>query len=163
MNIGIISFVDGRRRLGELDAEGALGFQKKTTSWLREQNYSVFAYQHAIIDFHDLMSSLEYLRAHSCDVIIFNICVWTFPDLPVQAARALQRTILLLGNRDPGYPGWVAYFAVVGALEECGIPFGKVLGNIEEADVQTQIRRFLGRSSPAQVERGNKCARKLRR
>jgi len=69
--------------------------------------------------------------------------------------------ILLIGNILPSHPGWVAFFASTGTLDEIGRPFGRVLGDIRKADVQKQVERFLHLYDPDERARGERAAAML--
>jgi hypothetical protein len=98
-------------------------------------------------------------------VVVLNFCVWSFPDLTAQVVNLLPLDvpILLVGNIMPSHPGWVAFFASAGTLDEIGRPFGRVLGDIRHKSVQAEVDRFLQLYEPDQRARGEQAALNLRR
>jgi L-fucose isomerase len=55
----------------------------------------------------------------------------------------------------------VAFFASAGTMDEIGIPFGRVLGDISDKDVQDQVNRWLGEHNPDARARGEDAAFRL--
>ncbi|MBI3910203.1 MAG: fucose isomerase [Armatimonadetes bacterium] len=160
MRIGICTFTDGRQRIAERLREDCLGFQHRVAGWLREQGHQVVEAPEVIWNYATVRSQGRLLA--DCDVVVFNFCVWSFPDLTAQTAEFIPAPILCIGNINPGYPGWVAFFASAGTLDEVGRPFGRVLGDIGDPGIQAQVSRFLERHAPDRRQCGVAAARRLR-
>lgn len=160
MRIGICTFTDGRQRVAERLRDDCLGFQRRVANWLREQGHEVIEATDVIWNYASARAQAQ--RIAACDVAVFNFCVWSFPDFTAQAAEFLSAPILCVGNINPAYPGWVAFFASAGTLDEIGRPFGRVLGDIDDPRVQAEVTRFLERHDPDRRARGVAAARRLR-
>ncbi len=161
MKIGIISFADGRKRVAEMTAKEILKFQSDIAKWLRSQKHAVFEGKEVIWNHETYRSQAQLMNSKKVDICVFNFAVWSYPDFTVQAAALIDAPILFTGVLNPGYPGWVAFFASAGALDEVGHPFGRALGNIRDKRVQKDILRFIDEHNPDQRLKGLKMAAAL--
>ncbi|HIE52005.1 MAG TPA: fucose isomerase [Armatimonadetes bacterium] len=162
MKIGICTFTDGRKRVADSLRDDCFHFQRAIADWLRGEGHEVLEAQEIIWNYATARSEAGRLADAGCEVTIFNFCVWSFPDLTAQAALLTPSPILFVGNINPAYPGWVAFFASAGTLDEIGQPFGRVLGGINDPAVQEGIRRFLERHDPDRRRKGQEAAARLR-
>jgi L-fucose isomerase len=162
MRLGICTFSDGRKRAADATREDCLAFQARIAGWLRAEGHTVVEATDVVWNLETIRSEGHRLVAAQCDAVIFNFSVWSFPDFTVQVALQTQAPLLLMGNINPSHPGWVAFFASAGALDEVGRPYGRALGDISDSRVQDSLRRFLAQHEPGPRERGRKAARSLR-
>jgi L-fucose isomerase and related proteins len=161
MRIGVVTFTDGRKRVAEALWEDCLRFQQRLVEWLKSEGHEVVADDVVVWNWETAKKQGGRMKETNCDAVIFNFCVWSYPDFTVQCAQQFDAPILFLGNINPGYPGWVAFFASAGALDEIGRPFGRALGDIDDPKVQETIREFLRRHSPDKRQKGYEAAKKL--
>jgi L-fucose isomerase len=162
MKIGICTFSDGRQRAANETRRQCLDFQNRIANWLRDEGHTVVEAEDVIWSFDTIRSETDRLVAAHCDMVVFNFSIWSFPDFTVQAALRLEVPILFIGNINPTHPGWVAFFASAGALDEVGRSYGRVLGNIEDPRVADKAREFLGLHDPDERGRGRKAAGRLK-
>lgn len=162
MKIGICTFTDGRKRVAESLREDCFRFQRRIADWLASEGHTVVQGQEIVWNYATARSEANRLREAGCDVVIFNFCVWSYPDFTAQAANLTTAPILFIGNINPAYPGWVAFFASAGTMDEIGRPFGRVLGDIADPRVQNQVRQFLAQHTPDKRKRGYEVAQQLR-
>ncbi len=162
MKVGVCTFTDGRKRVADLLREDCFHFQRRIANWLRDEGHDVVEAEEIIWNYATARGEGMRLKDAGCDAVIFNFCVWSFPDFTVQTAQQLDGVpILLLGNINPAYPGWVAFFASAGALDEIGRLYGRALGDITDRRVQEAIRSFLERCEPNRRKRGVDAAKRL--
>ncbi|MEP0766576.1 MAG: fucose isomerase [Fimbriimonadia bacterium] len=161
MRIGIITFTDGRRRVAERGKESTTRFQTKIAEFFRKEGHEVIEGAQAVWNWSTARDEATRMNEGGCDVVVFNYCVWAYPDFTAQAARDVDCPILFVGNINPSYPGWVAFFAAAGALDEIGIPYGRALGDVDEPEVAADIRRFLAMHEPDRIHRGEHAAERL--
>lgn len=161
MKIGIITFTDGRERVAKATKENCLGFQKKIADWLTKQKHQVVGSKTVVWNWETARKASEQVAGAGVDVCIFNFCVWSYPDLTAQVAIRMSCPILFVGNINPGFPGWVAFFASAGTMKELGVPFGRVLGDVSEKPVQEEINRWLREHNPDVRARGEQVAYEL--
>jgi L-fucose isomerase len=111
VKIGILTFTDGRKRVADtLDAD-CIRFQSEVANWLRSEGHEPVEATDVVWNYRTAIDGADRLNEKECDAVIFNFCVWTFPDFAAQAALRVDAPILFLGNINPRYPGWVAFFA----------------------------------------------------
>jgi len=161
MKIGIISFTDGRKRVADSLEKVCFGFQAEIAAWLKRKGHTVVEGRKIIWDYATARSEADRVTRAGCDVVIFSFCVWSFPDLTVQAASLVEAPILCFGNLNPAQPGWVAFFASVGSLDEVGTPYSRALGSIKDPRVQAQVLDFLATHDPDERAQGRAAAAKL--
>ena len=161
MKLGIVSFGDGRKRVADQLFDDTMGFQNRIAAWLETEGHSVVAYDKVVYNYAGAREAADYFEDAECDIVVFNFCVWSYPDFSVQCAQRLTCPILQIGNINPAYPGWVAFFCSAGSLDEVGIPYGRALGDIEDSDVADQVRKFLTQHNPDKRERGFRAAEEL--
>lgn len=163
MKIGIVTFTDGRARVAKATERDCRVFQERLVAYFRRKKHDVVAAKKIVWNYDTARTEARRIGTAYPDVVVFNFCVWSFPDLTVQVANLIPEVpVLLLGNILPSHPGWVAFFASAGALDEIGVPFGRVLGDIRKADVQQQVERFLQLHDPDERARGERAAALLR-
>ncbi len=161
MKVGIVTFNDGRKRVAQANDKDCKRFQSQIVSWLKREKHGVIDVTRVVWNYDTARKAAAKLQR--ADVVIFNFCVWSYPDLTAQVANLLPLStpILQLGNINPGRPGWVAFFASAGALAEIDRPFGRVLGDIKTKPVQDEVRTFLHNHEPDERVRGFRAAEAL--
>lgn len=164
MKIGICTFSDGRQRAADETRSECLRFQKGIADWLRGEGHAVVEAADVIWNHDTIRSEAGRLAKSECDVVIFSFSIWSFPDFTVQAALRVggATPILFIGNINPSHPGWVAFFASAGALDEIGRPYGRALGDIDDPRVQAKVREFLRLHNPDERARGREAAAALK-
>ncbi len=161
MRIGIVTFTDGRKRVAEALRADTDRFQKKIAGFFQKEGHEVVEGEEVVWDWQTARTQARRMNDHNCDIVIFNYCVWAYPDFSAQVARDVDAPILFVGNINPAYPGWVGFFASAGALDEMGVPFGRALGDVDDPKVAGAIRTFLERHKPNRREVGVEAAEKL--
>lgn len=148
VKIGVLTFSDGRKRAADLVEGQCRTFQASLSGYLNRFKHKVVEGKEIIWNAQTAKAEAERMNAADVDVVIFNFCVWSFPDLAAQTARDIESPICFLGNINPSHPGWVAFFAAAGSLDEIGIPFGRILGDPRDKEVGDQLAKWLQRHDP---------------
>ena len=163
MKIGIVTFTDGRARVAKATERDCLVFQDRLASYFKRKRHEVVAARKIVWNWDTAQKEGRQLAAAFPDVVVLNFCVWSYPDLTAQVANLIPPDvpILLVGNILPSHPGWVAFFASAGTLDEVGRPFGRVLGDIRKKPVQQEVERFLHLHDPDERARGERAAMML--
>ncbi|MDQ2987154.1 MAG: fucose isomerase [Armatimonadota bacterium] len=143
MKVGVLTFTDGRKRCADLLDQDCRRFQSEVDSWLTTEGHEAVEFSQIVWNYRTAIDGAERMNEKKCDAVIFNFCVWAFPDFAAQAAMCVEAPILFLGNVNPRFPGWVAFFAAAGALDEIGRPFGRALGDLGDAFVGDSVRQWL--------------------
>jgi len=159
MKIGIVTFTDGRARVAKATEKDCRLFQERLVAYFRRRKHKVVAARRIVWNYQTARQEARRLALEYPDIVVFNFCVWSFPDLTAQVANLIPDVPLLqVGNILPSHPGWVAFFASAGTLDEVGRPFGRVLGDIRKPDVQREVERFLHQHDPDERVRGERAA-----
>ncbi len=165
MKVGIISFTDGRKRAADMLEKQCFEFQSRIASWLKNEKHEVVEGQAISWNYRTAIDNAARMIETRCDAVVFNFCVWAYPDFVAQAARDIEMAgipICFLGNVNPGFPGWVAFFAGAGTLDEFGVPFGRVLGDLDsEPHAAQAMRQWLNTHEPDKRKRGQRAAEAL--
>ena len=159
MKIGIVTFTDGRARVAKATDKDCRAFQERLVSYFKRKKHEVVAARKIVWNYKTARDEARRIDLAYPDVVVFNFCVWSFPDLTAQVANLLPGVpILLVGNVLPSHPGWVAFFASAGTLDEMNVPFGRVLGDIRKPEIQKQVEHFLQRHDPDARHQGERAA-----
>lgn len=164
MKVGIITFTDGRKRAADMLEQQCFDFQRKVAEWLRSEGHEAVEGVAISWNYRTAIDNATRMVESRCDAVIFNFCVWAYPDFVAQAARDVSVAgipICFLGNINPGFPGWVAFFAGAGTLDEIGIPFGRVLGDLASPEVASAMRGWLADHNPDKRAKGYAAAESL--
>lgn len=141
MRVGVLTFTDGRKRCADLLENDCRRFQGDVGNWLKAEGHEAVEFSEIVWNYRTAIDGAERMNDKQCEAVIFNFCVWAFPDFAAQAAMIIDAPILFLGNVNPGFPGWVAFFAAAGALDEIGVSFGRVLGDFGDPEVAGSVRK----------------------
>lgn len=159
MKIGIVTFTDGRARVAKATEKDCRMFQERLVSYFKRKRHDVVAARKIVWNYDTARKEAQRIAMAYPDVVVFNFCVWSFPDLTAQVANLIPEVpILLIGNILPSHPGWVAFFASAGTLDEVGRRFGRVLGDIRKNHVQKDVEQFLHLCDPDERARGERAA-----
>lgn len=164
MKVGIITFTDGRKRAADMLEKQCFEFQNRVAAWLTSEGHEPVPGTSISWNYRTAIDNATRMIEMKCDAVIFNFCVWAYPDFVAQAARDVSDAaipICFLGNINPGFPGWVAFFAGAGTLDEIGVPFGRILGDLGSKAVGDEMRDWLAKHSPDCRERGFIAAERL--
>lgn len=161
MKVGIITFTDGRKRAAEKLEEQCFEFQRRVAEWLFREGHEAVENKSIVWNHRTAVDAAQFVNEKQCAAVVFNFCVWAFPDFAAQCARDVESPILFLGNVNPAFPGWVAFFAAAGALEEFGRPFGRALGELNEKSTADTVRAWLKDNEPDKRKRGYDAAADL--
>ena len=161
MRVGIITFTDGRKRAADMLEKQCFEFQEKLANWLQKEGHEAVPGHSISWNYRTAIDNATRMNEKDCDAVIFNFCVWAYPDFSAQAARDVEAPILLLGNINPAFPGWVAFFAAAGTMDEFGRTFGRALGDIEDRETASSVRDWLQLNERDRRKRGYDAAEML--
>lgn len=162
MKLGIVTFSDGRKRAADLVEAQCREFQHALANHVRGKGHKVVEAEAIVWNHETARREAERMNQAEVDAVLFNFCVWSFPDLAAQVARDVEAPICFVGNINPAFPGWVAFFASAGSLEEIGVPFGRVLGDYKQKSVARALDRWLAEHGQNRRERGYEAAERLK-
>jgi len=160
MKVGVLTFTDGRERCWQGQRDDCFRFQGAIEDWLKKAGHEVVRGEEIVWNWSTARDEAK--RVADCDAVIFNFCVWSYPDFTGQAANYIDAPICFVGNINPGAPGWVAFFASAGTMDEIGRPFGRVLGDINaQPEVSARLQNWLADHAPDKRQKGLDAAARL--
>jgi len=164
MKIGILTFGDGRKRVTESSSKDCFRFQKGVADFLKEKGHTPVEGKVVVWDSHTINAECARLIKAGVEAVVFNFAIWSYPDLTAQAAIRFDPkiSIMMYGVLNPSYPGWVAYFASAGSMEEIGRPFYRALGDIKDPKVVAAFDAWLADANPNGRAKGFAAAAKLK-
>jgi L-fucose isomerase len=77
------------------------------------------------------------------DCVIFNYCVWAWPGFARMAAQFCPKPIILYANYYFERPALVGMLANAGSLDQIGIPFFKLFGDIDKPELMKQLKSYI--------------------
>lgn len=152
--VGILTFSDGRESVHENVLDMNIQFQERLKRSL-EATGEVEVITGEVI-WNSELAKRESSKLNKADVemTIFNFAVWSFPHLSVIASKFAPSPFLLFSNINPKYPGLVGMLASAGALDQLGIPNGRVWGDIEDEKVLRKVIAFIRAATAVNRLRG---------
>jgi L-fucose isomerase len=143
IRLGLLSFSDGRERVHQSLAPDILAHQAKIKKILEDTSEIVVIEAPEIVFSTDLANQqARHLDMSGLDGVIFNIPVFAFPHFSVIAAQAVHVPILLLGPRDPRYPGLGGLLGAAGALNQVGITHERIWVDLDDPATLALILSF---------------------
>ncbi|WP_404980605.1 L-fucose/L-arabinose isomerase family protein [Carboxydichorda subterranea] len=136
--LGILTFSDGRRYAHERLIEENKAFERRLRGALEGAGVEVVTGE--LVWTNQLAAQeARRLAREGCEATIFHYAIWAFPQFTALAARFAPRPILLFGPINPSRPGMVSVLAAAGALDQMGVRYRRVFGEIEEAEVLRRV------------------------
>ena len=143
INLGLLSFSDGRKRVHDGLAADILAHQNKIKTVLENTG------EIAVYTGQDIISSSELARKEAMrldslhlDAVIFNLPVFSFPNFCAIASQMMRGPFLLLGPQDSRYPGLGGLLGAGGALSQIGIPHERMWVDLDDSKVPERVLVF---------------------
>jgi L-fucose/D-arabinose isomerase len=148
IKIGVMTFGDGRDFLYEDLKPVNEKFTQALINRLEKDGFEVVAADDVIWKNELAVKAGRKMSAENVSCVIFNFCVWAWPQYARVAAQFCPQPIIMFSNVNPEYPGLVGMLANAGSLDQVGIPFFKVFGDVENEEDYGKLRsRILGVSA----------------
>lgn len=143
IKVGVLTFGDGREFLKkDLEVVNAQ-FQAKVKDALVKDGFDVVVGEEVIWK-NSLAVKYGKMMAHEdVDCVIFNYCVWAWPGFARVAAQFCPKPIILYANLNPGFPAMVGMLANAGSLDQVGIPFHKIFGDLKDPKIYQRLRECI--------------------
>ncbi|HLE14007.1 MAG TPA: L-fucose/L-arabinose isomerase family protein [Anaerolineales bacterium] len=142
--IGILTFSDGRKYIHEDLLEVNQRYQNRLVAALEATGeVEPVAGQEIVWTPEIAQREGRRLAAAGVELTIFNFAIWTFPHLTAVATRFAPGPYLLFCNLHPSEPGMVAMLANAGMLDQIGLPYERVWGDIGDPDVLKRVMAFV--------------------
>lgn len=156
--LGILTFSDGRKKVHEELLELNQKFLDYLVKTLEKTGeLEIVVGSEIIYTAAQAKVQAEVLKCANVDGTLFNFSVWSFPHLPVIAAKNGRGPFLLLSNLNPKSPGLVAMLAAAGCLDQVGIRHKRLWGDISEEEVCKNVLSFVKSASVVNRLKGQTC------
>ena len=144
IKVGILTFSDGREYIHKELEDLNWKYQKKLAAAL-EATGEIEVVQADQIIWNNETANRQGARltAQGCDMTILNYAIWCFPNLSALATRFAPGPFLLFGNLHPSEPGMVGMLAAAGAMDQLGVKYARVWGDIADAEVLGRALSFI--------------------
>lgn len=83
------------------------------------------------------------LREQSVEVTIFNYTIWCYPQYTMAAQNFAPGPYLLFSNLHPSECGMVGMLAAAGSLDQIGVSYARLWGDIKTPSVKQKMISFL--------------------
>jgi len=139
--IGLIVFAEGRQREDVYQARKPAADREtaKLISALSGDALVVPARPLEVRAKEDLLAALESLESQGVDSILLSVPTFVQAALAAKGVRLATRPCMLLGNNAPDTYSQVGFFAAAGAIEQAGLPYRRITGDIAEKSVLAEI------------------------
>ncbi|BAS27880.1 fucose isomerase [Limnochorda pilosa] len=137
-----MTFSDGRAYAHEPQIQENKAYEERLRRKLVEAGVDVVTGE-LVWSNETAVAEARKLQVAGVEATIFNYAVWAFPQFSVVASRFAPGPYLLFGQVNPAKPGMVAVLAAAGALDQMGVRYRRVFGEIEEAPVFQQVLSFV--------------------
>ena len=146
--VGILTFSDGRKYIHEDLLETNWRYQNRLKNALEATGeIEVIAGEEIIWSPEVAKREGQRLAAAGVELTIFNFAIWTFPHLTGVATRFAPGPYLLFCNLHPSEPGMVAMLANAGMMDQLGLPYTRIWGDIEDMAVQERVMAYIRAAS----------------
>ena len=140
IKIGVLTFGDGRSFLAEDLFPMNAAFQKKVKNKLEKDGFTVIAPEETICSNELAVKYGRLMQSEHVNCVIFNYCVWASPAYSRVVAQYCPKPIIMYANLNPGYPAMVGMQAGAGSLDQLGIPFYKIFGELEDKNISSRLQ-----------------------
>ncbi|MCZ7646497.1 MAG: L-fucose/L-arabinose isomerase family protein [Planctomycetota bacterium] len=151
--VGILSFSDGRDFVHKNLVKMLKGFEERIVKRLQKAGHEVVTAKQVWTNSLATSEAKKLARA-GCECTIFNYAVWCFPHFTALASRFAPGPLLAFGCINPKFPGMVGLLAGVGGLNQLGVRYDRVFGEIEDERVFAQVQAFIAAAHCANTLKG---------
>ncbi len=142
--VGILTFSDGRDYIHRDLLEVNWRYQNRVVSALETTGeVEVVAGQDIIWTPELAQREARRLAAAGVDLTIFNFAIWTFPHLTAIATRFAPGPYILFCNLHPAEPGMVAMLSNAGSMDQLGLTYTRIWGDIEDPVVLRRVMTYV--------------------
>lgn len=83
------------------------------------------------------------LRENGVEATIFNYTIWCYPQFTVTAQNFAPGPYLLFSNLHPSQCGMVGMLAAAGSLDQIGVKYSRLWGDVADGEVKGKMIAFL--------------------
>lgn len=138
--VGLLTFSDGRGHLHERHYDLNMRYQLRIAEALEESGIIEVVQGEVIIgDPVSAGNEGRRMRRAEVDMTVFNYAIWCYPHLSAIASGFAPGPLILFCNLHPSEPGMVAMLAAAGTMDQLGVSYTRLWGDIGDSTVLTQM------------------------
>ena len=139
--IAVVSLGDCRRPFYETRRHIA---EEETEKLLRVlgECYEIYA-PDVVFDINEALAAADEIRRRLITQVVIHIPIWVTPNLALRIAAATPYPVVVFGNTRKDSSSTVALMATAGMLSQTGKECIRVIGDIEDATVRSQVTDLL--------------------
>jgi L-fucose isomerase len=142
--VGILTFSDGRKYIHDTLVELNQQYQDRLVRALEATGLvECVPGQQIIWTPEGARTESHRLQAAGVDITIFNFAIWTFPHLSAIATTFAPGPYLLFCNVHPSEPGMVAMLSSAGMMDQLGLTYTRVWGDIREGATLSKVMQYV--------------------
>lgn len=155
IKVGILTMSDGREYLHKTFEELNFKKQRSIAEALTATGLFEVVEGRQIINSNTVAKEEGMrLRENSVEATIFNYTIWCYPQYTVAAQNFAPGPYLLFSNLHPSQCGMVGMLAAAGSLDQIGVSYQKLWGDVSESEVLERMVSFLKAASAVNRLRG---------
>lgn len=144
IKVGLLTMSDGRIYLHKEYEELNFTKQHEIAKALNETGlFTVVEGEHIINSNTVAKEEGIRLREQSVEVTVFNYTIWCYPQYTVAAQNFAPGPYLLFSNLHPSECGMVGMLAAAGSLDQIGVKYARLWGDINTPEVKQKMISFL--------------------
>lgn len=143
IRVGLITIGDGRDFLQVAVDPINEHFQQKVKAKLEQEGFEVIAAPNAIWKNSMAVEYGKLMVKEDVDCVIFNYCAWAWPGFARMAAQFCPKPIILYANYYFERPALVGMLANAGSLDQIGIKFFKMFGDIDKPEILSKLKSYI--------------------
>ena len=148
IKIGILTMSDGREYLHKTFEELNFNKQHSIAKALTDTGMFEVVEGERIINSNTVAKEEGMrLRESSVEATVFNYTIWCYPQYTVAAQNFAPGPYLLFSNLHPSQCGMVGMLAAAGSLDQIGVSYKKLWGDVSEPEVLEKMVSFLKAAS----------------
>ena len=141
--VGLLTFSDGRPEVHRDQLDIINEHREKIIRALEKTGeVEVVEAENIVTSARLAKEEAEKLAKQDICCTLFNIPIWAFPHFSVIAARNGKPPYLLIANDDPKTASMVGMLAAAGSLDQIGVYYRRVYGDIEKPEVLRRLWRL---------------------
>ncbi|GAP13144.1 L-fucose isomerase [Longilinea arvoryzae] len=142
--VGILTFSDGRKYIHETLVAVNQKYQDRLAAALEATGeVEAIPGREIIWTAEGARREAQHLREMGAEMTVFNFAIWAFPNLAAIATTFAPGPYLLFSNLHPSEPGMVAMLACAGTMDQLGLTYRRVWGDIQEPDTLQKVMEYI--------------------
>lgn len=102
----------------------------------------------------DLLANIDALGGTRVDAVLLHVPIFTAPSLVAHAAALIKEPLALTGNESPDSLSELALLASAGAMDQIGIPYKRIPGDLSDEENLSELIAFLRAAAAVSRLRG---------